>query len=1083
MKQLLIGFLCLFLSTVQSYSQEAIALPGNSGVNLETAQIATLEEIAKSVKSNFKDGVSFNVYDCSFYAFSDEMGTGQESTIWESYQKQANNLGDNYLLLGRQFDSKSSSYKLHIQLSINPTDLECYDQEFKKEINEAIEEYQGNLDDWYAHLRSEKDLSAYEMMVEIADLASIKISKVCCFDVGSRSICEDIFDPQEVSTLRGRKIYIISQLQCLLFSDGACKDTYLNPESGLGLLDETMLDKKVDSKLKSSDKFYLIGYMQIFYPDWSVDNIYCGVVPDSKIYKKQIDGKHETVDMKMYHIGKISILIEADKDLYQLLANINQKLNSDIKELKDRVKNQDDNYYNITDNRDFIRYANSCNFEKLKEEDRLDLLTVILEFDKYEKGPLYAFWRLFNHQTPAIIRNLYDSFGEEIILDGKSLKKKTKLFKYLQENLETTVFLLEYGFPLEMKKAFFIDFCVEYTIAMLDMDDENLLLNGKPVELFFMPFEIEKALGFYMDNYRIKGDDYKSSGKFEVQFNERKWEWSISNIGSGAYADYWVHIADLNAFSPVLASNIDVIGYSEIPMIVPAVMLYNMSEFLLDENFSNALSLSFDAATSLFAIGNLAKLKRAAGLIKLNFARTEIAASVTGNIIKYTNLIPDPNQKKEILFWVAMLELGSSLGTSLPSNKTESITQFGVEKIKNLRSSPNAADPNVQKLIAAIAKALGRRGFLLRLEGLGISINHSFYTAIKALDKTTYKNTLENLYKLSDGTLLKIKDQLSAAERTVLFGDLNKFKEYSEYAEVIDELPLGVQAFGAMTGANDAAARALRTNPENLRIIDEYMYEYPEKIAAIKPAFGQADNKKEYVDGLLGPGQPGEGYVKHRVRGLYEGIDPNDDLGGILKDVNFGTNSRYTEVAPIENKPGVFIRNYYPEKNLFEFSVGYRNGAPKKLDNGNVPLVIGDGIPTQMLVALRQMKSLNIAEGTLKTAKMSTIQNKYTILWLAKMIKEPNGIQHYSDIGNLIFSAPSNSIYAISVMKQAGYRVKSGSLTKSLDPGLPTTETTVAGLLELKDLKIVESDIIDFGLSLDDKTFYNFNIIFELEKF
>lgn len=1084
MKQLLIASLCLFLSLIQGYSQNAIALPGNSGVELEASQLNVLEAVSDSIKLNFKDGVSFTIYDCSFYSFNDEMGAAQETTVWENYQKQASKIGENYLLLGRQLESGSSKFKLHIQLSINPTDLECYDVDFEKEINEVIEEYQVNLEDWYEYLRTEKDLSAFELIREVAALAAVKISKVCCFDVGARTLCEDIFDPQEVSSLRARKIYVIGQLQCLLFSEGGCSDVVLDPESELGLLDETMLDKDVESKLKPKDKFYLIGYMQIFYPEWAIDNIYCGIIPDSKIYKKKIDGTHETVDMKMYHVGKLSILIEADKDLYQLLANINQKLNNEIKDLKDHVKNENDNYFNIIQNRDFIRYANSCNFEKLSEEDRLDLLTVILEFDKYEKGPFYAFWRLFNHQTPTIVRNLYESFGEEIQIEEKSFKKKTKLFKYLQENLETTVYLLEYGFPLQMKKAFLIDFCVEYTISMLDMNnDGSLLLNGQPEEIFFMPYEIDKTIGFYTRNYSIDGEDYKSSGKFLVKFNEKKWRSNPATAGGGAYENQWKQVAELNAFSPVLASNIDVIGYSEIPMIVPTVMLYTMDEFLMDENFSNGLSLSFDAATSLFAFSNLVKLKRAAGLIKLNFARTEIAASVTGNIIKYSNLIQDENQKKEILFWVAMVELGSSLGTSFPSNKTESITQFGIEKIKNLRSSPNAADPNVQKLIASIAKALGRRGFLLRLEGLGISTNHSFYTAVKALDKTTYKNTLNNLNELSDGTILKIKDQLTAADRSILFGDLNKFKEYTEYAEVMDNLPNGVSAFGAMAGVNDAAARAVRANPENLKDVDEYIFEYPDRLDAIKSNFVQAENRQEYVTALLGPGQPGGGFVTHRVRGLYKGIDPNDNLGGILKDKDFGENVRLTEVAGVDNEPGEFIRIYHPDKNQFEFAAGYINKAPSKLDNGNIPLVLGEGIPTQMLVALRQMKSMNIVEGSLQTAKMSTIQNKLTILWLAKMIKEPNGIQHYSEIGNLIFSAPSKSIYAIGVMKQAGYRVKSGSLKQSFDPILPTKETTVGGLLEIAELKIVESDLIDFGLSLEDKAFYNFNIIFELEKF
>ena len=118
--------------------------------------------------------------------------------------------------------------------------------ELDKEIQEKMDEFQLDLEEWYEYLISDRDISDFEMMDEIADLALIKLSKACCFIEGARSECEDDIDPQEVSTLRGRKIYIISQLQCLLFSNGGCEDVTLDPEDGLGSLDETLLDQDIN---------------------------------------------------------------------------------------------------------------------------------------------------------------------------------------------------------------------------------------------------------------------------------------------------------------------------------------------------------------------------------------------------------------------------------------------------------------------------------------------------------------------------------------------------------------------------------------------------------------------------------------------------------------------------------------------------------------------------------------------------------------------------------------------------------------------------------------------------------------------
>ena len=309
-----------------------------------------------------------------------------------------------------------------------------------------------------------------------------------------------------------------------------------------------------------------------------------------------------------------------------------------------------------------------------------------------------------------------------------------------------------------------------------------------------------------------------------------------------------------------------------------------------------------------------------------------------------------------------------------------------------------------------------------------------------------------------------------------LLGDLNDKVSLINHFR---DRPNFVVAWDVLFGQGEEALIPLRSNFENIDIVDEYLYEYPERLEDLRVDYILAEEKEPFVVALLGPGQPGD-YIQHRVRGLYDNIFPGENLNGILDDVEQNVNSIRTLVEPeFGVRPGDFERKYDSEEDMFIFKAGFRYHAPKFLDNGHIPLVEGKGIPTQMLVSLRQMKMLEIPDGSLKKAKMDMIQNVETMIYVTHLMVE-NGSDDITLIGNDILNAPSVQ-YAISTLKQAGYRISNASLSYRPSSTIVTIQSAVDDFP--LDNPISEDFINQFGFDWDSPIVVNFDIFFELEPF
>ncbi|MCB0651478.1 MAG: hypothetical protein KDC85_09410, partial [Saprospiraceae bacterium] len=326
------------------------------------------------------------------------------------------------------------------------------------------------------------------------------------------------------------------------------------------------------------------------------------------------------------------------------------------------------------------------------------------------------------------------------------------------------------------------------------------------------------------------------------------------------------------------------------------------------------------------------------------------------------------------------------------------------------------------------------------------------------------RNEIEAL-GINETGMFKAKTLLADLEEKVWL--LNYFKDR----------PTFVKAWDVLYGQGDDALVAMRTNTSNLDIVDEYLYEYPESITDTQIDYILATNKQEYVDDLLGPGQPGD-YIKHRVRGLYDEISVEDDLGGKLSDVVIG-NGILTYVAPdIGIKPGIFERSYDASQNLFTFKVGFIRDAPPWLDNGQVPLVEGKGIPTQMFASLRQMKMMGIPDGSLTNSKMSMIQNARTMLEVTKRMNESN-LADLTQFGAEILEVSSVD-YAVSTLKQAGYRISEAGIGTNLNVKLITPEQA---LINYQITEMTQELLDEYGFDWSDQIYVNFDILFTLEPF
>jgi hypothetical protein len=126
-------------------------------------------------------------------------------------------------------------------------------------------------------------------------------------------------------------------------------------------------------------------------------------------------------------------------------------------------------------------------------------------------------------------------------------------------------------------------------------------------------------------------------------------------------------------------------------------------------------------------------------------------------------------------------------------------------------------------------------------------------------------------------------------------------------------------------------------------------------------------------------------------------------------------------------------------------------------------------------VTMRQMKLMNIP-GALTKAKMSTIQNIETMIYIQKLMRNSPNISDISQIGNQILDAPSVG-YVKTTLQQSGYEIGTAKIVKNqstykLKARDIDDEFAVRGL--------DEGTLKKNGLNWDTELYINFDIYFDL---
>lgn len=284
------------------------------------------------------------------------------------------------------------------------------------------------------------------------------------------------------------------------------------------------------------------------------------------------------------------------------------------------------------------------------------------------------------------------------------------------------------------------------------------------------------------------------------------------------------------------------------------------------------------------------------------------------------------------------------------------------------------------------------------------------------------------------------------------------------------------RAYAVLSGDGSFDYLPFRTNVEDIKMIDEYLHVYPDRLDQLKGDFVAAGDKKAFIKGLLGPGKAGE-KIFHRVQGLWESIDiryqPSD---AHLSEFELAPNLMLTHVNPPQGgTAGHYKRYWEPGTHTFVLDEGFRYDAPKWIKDVPVPLVEGKGIPTSTYVTLRQIKYLPIPQGRIQKLKLSLVQNA-EIMRDIYFIMQENNLLNLQEAGEYLLQK-SGVQYAVTMIKQAGYDI---SQVKILDEGY----THYLTAREIRDKKHVE-EITDQWLQQNNLTwnsrFYiHFNVILEL---
>lgn len=243
------------------------------------------------------------------------------------------------------------------------------------------------------------------------------------------------------------------------------------------------------------------------------------------------------------------------------------------------------------------------------------------------------------------------------------------------------------------------------------------------------------------------------------------------------------------------------------------------------------------------------------------------------------------------------------------------------------------------------------------------------------------------------------------------------------FLEAFTAFPRLAKSYALLYGDGSTVFGSFRRSLEDVKTIDEYLRAYPSRWDELKSAYVAAQDRRGFIDGLLGPGQIGERVV-HRVNGLMEAIDVDYQPAGVtFFDYRDSDVMLSTEVKPnAGGKNGNYKRYWEPSTKTLVFYEGFKHDAPSWIKDVNIPLVEGKGIPTSTYVTLRQMKKLDIPAGILKRLKLSLVVNAEVMKDIYFIMQE-HGLTNLNDVGQHLLFKPSIQ-YAITTIRQAGYDIK-----------------------------------------------------------
>ena len=214
-----------------------------------------------------------------------------------------------------------------------------------------------------------------------------------------------------------------------------------------------------------------------------------------------------------------------------------------------------------------------------------------------------------------------------------------------------------------------------------------------------------------------------------------------------------------------------------------------------------------------------------------------------------------------------------------------------------------------------------------------------------------------------------------------------------------------------------------------------------------------------------------------KIEGLYREIEPKYVPKGFnfidSEKTAYNLNGIQTIIEQGSNK-GYFIRLYDPNTKTLVFHHGFLETLPKWIDDVKIPLVDGKGIPTQTYATLRQMKLMQIANGSLENVAMKQIQNLETMCYIAAKI-EAKIINNLDEAGKVLNEAPSMQ-YVKTTIQQAGYDLGKISI-------LRTDDTLIYTAKKLKSFgfEITEDLLKKHNLSWESKIPLNFDINIKLQ--